>query len=194
MNEDKPVSKRAKTKDVLRRAMWGFMALLFLVTGVGVGIYYFWQATRQDDQSQSQTAENTQADDCQFNLVQNQKTLPAPEVYKPQGDVTKLETSDLQTGSGQTVKAGDCVTVKYYGTLASDGKLFDENFTQPQALKFKLGSGQVIPGWDAGLVGMKSGGTRRLIIPSELAYGAHATGEIPANADLVFVVNLLSVN
>ena len=83
--------------------------------------------------------------------------------------------------------------MKYYGTLASDGTLFDENYTKDTSFSFKLGAGQVIQGWDKGLLGMKVGGERRLVIPSELAYGESGQGAIPANADLVFVVKLLRI-
>ena len=83
--------------------------------------------------------------------------------------------------------------MKYYGTLAADGTLFDENFTKDTAFTFALGSGQVIQGWDKGLEGVKVGGTRRLVIPSNLAYGEAGQGAIPANADLVFVVKLLRI-
>jgi peptidylprolyl isomerase len=164
------------------------MALLFVVTGLGVGVYAFWQATHQKNPSD----QAAQANNCLFSLVQNIQTLPPPEVFKPAGDVTKLETADLEAGSGKAIAPGDCVTMKYYGTLAKDGKVFDEDFTKPEAIKFKLGTGQVIPGWDEGLNGMKVGGLRRLVIPSDKAYGPQSNGQIPANSDLVFVVKLVT--
>jgi len=83
--------------------------------------------------------------------------------------------------------------MKYYGTLAADGTKFDENFTNATAFAFTLGQGQVIQGWDKGLVGMKAGGMRRLVIPAAQAYGDQAQGSIPANSDLVFVVKLLRI-
>jgi FKBP-type peptidyl-prolyl cis-trans isomerase len=83
--------------------------------------------------------------------------------------------------------------MKYQGNLASDGTVFDENYTKSQALQFSLGAGQVITGWDQGLVGMQVGGTRRLVIPSDLGYGAGGSGAIPANATLVFTVKLLEI-
>jgi cbb3-type cytochrome oxidase subunit 3 len=70
---------------------------------------------------------------------------------------------------------------------------FDENFTKDSGLKLKIGTGEVIKGWDQGIVGMKVGGTRRLVIPASLGYGAQAAGPIPANSDLVFVVKLESI-
>lgn len=162
----------------------------FLTTFAFSGIV-IWQLTKDGDNKPQDAAAQT-AQSC--TSTQAEETLSAPEVYKPSGDVTKLEKTTLTPGSGQTAKAGDCVVAKYYGTLASDGKLFDENFTQPTAFAFTLGAGNVIPGWDQGLIGMKVGETRRLVIPSELAYRDQAMGEdIPANSDLVFVVKLLGI-
>jgi hypothetical protein len=119
--------------------------------------------------------------------------LPTPTVYIPNGSVNSLQTTDLTPGSGQAAQSGDCLIVKYYGTIASSGKEFDQNFDQPIGFAFTLGQGQVIPGWDQGMVGLKVGGTRRLVIPSSLAYGSQANGSIPANSALVFVVKLLRI-
>ncbi len=126
-------------------------------------------------------------------VQQKEEILVAPEVFKPEGDVTELQSTDLTPGTGEAAKAGDTLVMKYYGTLAADGTLFDENFTKDTAFTFALGSGQVIQGWDKGLEGVKVGGTRRLVIPSNLAYGEAGQGAIPANADLVFVVKLLRI-
>ncbi len=201
--DNKPKTRKEKAKNVVRRAMWAFMALLFVITGLGVGLVYFWQSTHQKNDSQ----QTSKANACQFNVVEGQKTLPAPEAYKPPTDITKLETNDLQAGSGKAVKSGDCLTVKYYGATAKDGKEFDEDFSKPEALKFPIGESQVIPGWDQGLIGMQVGGTRRLVIPSELAYGSNGVCQsykqdqktcdvysIGPNADLVFIVNLVAAN
>lgn len=117
--------------------------------------------------------------------------VPAP--YIPSQPVTTLQTTDLTVGTGRAAKGGDCLVVKYYGTLASNGVKFDEDFTAPNAFAFTLGQGQVIQGWDQGLVGMKVGGERRLVIPSTLAYGSTGNGPIPANATLVFDVRLLKI-
>jgi FKBP-type peptidyl-prolyl cis-trans isomerase len=105
-----------------------------------------------------------------------------------------LQSTDLQEGNGKAAKNGDCLVMKYYGTLASNGNKFDENFTKPEGFKFQLGAGQVIKGWDQGLQGIKVGGTRRLVLPSDLAYGSRGAGStIPPNSDLVFVVKLESI-
>lgn len=173
--------------ELARRAMLITIAVLFVGTSVVGGIYFLWAATR------SPTEDTTQTDSCPFDANQPASTLPAPEAFKPQGDVTQLSVTDLREGTGVLAEPGDCLTVKYHGSLASNGEVFDENFTEPTAIKFKLASGQVIPGWDEGLIGMKVGGERRLVIPSELAYGSQGQGPIPAGADLVFHVALLAV-
>jgi FKBP-type peptidyl-prolyl cis-trans isomerase FkpA len=108
-------------------------------------------------------------------------------------DSTKLPSGmyirDAVVGAGAEAKAGRGVTMKYSGWLA-DGTAFDAN--QNEGIRFVLGSGQVIAGWDQGIVGMKVGGTRQLIIPPQLAYGSEGRGPIPSNAVLVFSVTMVS--
>jgi FKBP-type peptidyl-prolyl cis-trans isomerase FkpA len=101
-----------------------------------------------------------------------------------------LVYEDLKVGDGATAATGNTVTVNYIGWLA-DGTSFDSNLKS--AFSFTLGSGQVIPGWDEGVQGMKVNGTRLLIIPPALAYGSAANGSIPANSTLTFEVQLVSI-
>jgi FKBP-type peptidyl-prolyl cis-trans isomerase len=109
------------------------------------------------------------------------------------GSVTELKIEDLKTGSGAEAKAGQPVTVHYTGWL-TDGKKFDSSLDHGQPFKFQLGAGQVIPGWDKGVAGMKVGGKRKLTIPPAMGYGERgAGGVIPPNATLVFEVELLGV-
>jgi len=111
----------------------------------------------------------------------------------PTGDVTTLQKTDLKVGTGKEAKKGDNVTVHYRGTL-TNGKQFDASYDRGEPFSFPLGGGQVIQGWDEGVVGMKEGGKRKLVIPSEMGYGAHGAGaDIPPNATLVFEVELLKV-
>lgn len=116
-----------------------------------------------------------------------------PSVTPPSGAApTKLVTKELIKGTGAEAKAGDTVTVNYVGVLFKGGKEFDASWKRSEPFTFALGKGQVIPGWDQGVAGMKVGGRRELIIPSELAYGKRGSPpSIPANAPLVFVVDLL---
>lgn len=109
----------------------------------------------------------------------------------------KLVTSDIVTGTGPAAKDGDTLTMKYVGVLWSNGKQFDASWDRPapqDVFTFTLGKGEVIPGWDKGLVGMKVGGRRQLSIPADLGYGAAgAPPSIPPNSALVFVVDLKKI-
>ena len=113
--------------------------------------------------------------------------------------VTTLQTTDTVLGTGATATAGQRITVHYTGWLydvkAADkkGAKFDSSVDRGQVFSFTLGVGSVIKGWDQGVAGMRVGGKRTLIIPSSLGYGANAQGSIPANAALVFDVQLISV-
>ncbi len=116
-----------------------------------------------------------------------------PTVKPPSGPApTKLETKDLITGTGAVAKAGDSVTVNYVGVLYKNGKVFNASWESKQPFTFVLGRGQVIPGWDKGVAGMRVGGRRELIIPAAEAYGKEGKPPaIPPNSPLVFVVDLL---
>jgi peptidylprolyl isomerase len=105
---------------------------------------------------------------------------------------TKLIITDTTLGTGTAAKAGDHVYVNYTGTL-TDGTKFDSSYDRGAPIDFILGQGRVIKGWDQGLVGLKVGGKRHLIIPASLAYGSNAVGPIPANSTLVFDVELVSI-
>ena len=118
-----------------------------------------------------------------------------PEVEKPTGDIPfELITDDIVVGDGDEAVVGTKVSVHYVGVAFSTGDEFDASWNRGQAFSFKLGKGQVIPGWDAGVQGMKVGGRRKLTIPSAMAYGARGAGGVIApHEPLVFVVDLLSV-
>ena len=113
----------------------------------------------------------------------------------------QLTVTDITVGKGTEAKSGSHITVHYTGWLYDanepdfHGKKFDSSVDRRTPINFVLGAHRVIPGWEQGLVGMKVGGKRTLIIPSELAYGARgAGGIIPPNAELVFDVELLGVH
>jgi peptidylprolyl isomerase len=118
-----------------------------------------------------------------------------PEVTVPSGaPPKKLEIEELEKGAGATAKAGDEVTVQYVGVGYDSEEEFDSSWSRSEPFTFGLGAGQVIPGWDQGIEGMKVGGRRELIIPSNLAYGpAGSPPVIGPNETLIFVVDLLAV-
>jgi FKBP-type peptidyl-prolyl cis-trans isomerase FkpA len=108
-----------------------------------------------------------------------------------------LQYDDTTVGNGEVAQAGRPVQVHYTGWLYNDsvqGAKFDSSKDRGQPFEFSLGGGQVIKGWDEGVQGMAVGGTRRLVIPAALGYGARgAGGVIPPNATLLFEVDLLAV-
>jgi FKBP-type peptidyl-prolyl cis-trans isomerase len=107
--------------------------------------------------------------------------------------MSELIIEDLNVGNGDEAVAGKTVVVHYTGWL-TNGSKFDSSKDRNDPFDFRLGAGQVIPGWDDGVAGMKVGGKRKLTIPPEMAYGSRgAGGVIPPNATLVFEVELLAV-
>ena len=109
------------------------------------------------------------------------------------GTVEKLIIDDVMLGGGVEAKIGDTVSVHYVGTLPN-GQEFDNSNKRGEPFEFTLGEGRVIKGWEEGVVGMKVGGKRILVIPSDLAYGDSGYGPIPPKATLVFSIELLGVN
>jgi FKBP-type peptidyl-prolyl cis-trans isomerase FkpA len=128
------------------------------------------------------------------------KSASPPGAVSAATPVNALQTVTLKAGSGTAIGGGQIAVVQYTGWLyeagAADhkGKQFDSSLTRREPFKFPLGTGSVIKGWDQGVVGMKVGESRRLIIPPELAYGdAGANGAIPPGATLVFDVELVGI-
>jgi peptidylprolyl isomerase len=121
--------------------------------------------------------------------------LERPKIDKPRGDIPfDLGVEDIVVGDGEEATRGTKVSVHYVGVAFSTGEEFDASWTRGEPFEFKLGKGQVIPGWDAGVEGMRAGGRRKLTIPSAMAYGARgAGGVIRPHEPLVFVIDLLSV-
>ncbi|MEO8556201.1 MAG: FKBP-type peptidyl-prolyl cis-trans isomerase [Actinomycetota bacterium] len=119
-----------------------------------------------------------------------------PEIDFP-GDVppTELVIEDITQGDGAEAKTGDTISAHYVGVAHSTGEEFDASWTRGAPLAFRLGVGQVIKGWDDGIVGMKVGGRRKLTIPADLAYGDRgAGGAIKPGETLIFVVDLVGVS
>lgn len=118
-------------------------------------------------------------------------TIEAPEDPAP----TELVINDIVEGSGPAAKDGDKVSVQYVGALYDTAAEFDASWDRGEPFELTLGGGTVIQGWDQGLVGMKAGGRRELIIPPDLGYGPQGSPpSIPANATLIFIVDMISIN
>ncbi|HEY8466153.1 MAG TPA: FKBP-type peptidyl-prolyl cis-trans isomerase [Solirubrobacterales bacterium] len=123
------------------------------------------------------------------------ETPTKPEVELPEGDPpTELQIEDLEEGDGDEVQSGDTVSVHYVGVDFESGEEFDNSYDRGEPFTFQVGAGSVIQGWEEGLIGMKEGGRRQLVIPPDMAYGKRgAPPSIGRNATLVFVVDLISV-
>ena len=121
------------------------------------------------------------------------KSADEPEEKAPPREVKTLESEDLKKGSGKLAETGDTVKVHYTGKLL-DGTKFDSSLDRDQPFEFTLGKSEVIKGWDDGVVGMKEGGKRRLLIPYVMAYGERGRPpKIPPKSPLEFEIELLSV-
>jgi FKBP-type peptidyl-prolyl cis-trans isomerase len=158
------------------------MAGAFLVTTVGVSASVIWQIMQDNKDSKSIT---TNA---------NTKKLEGTEMdnFTPVAKVDTLQIIDTKEGTGDAVKPGASITADYTGAVASTGIVFQSSFDRGEPVPFSLNG--VIPGWSEGMVGMKVGGVRRLLIPAAKAYADHPPAGIPVNADLVFDVYLRSID
>ena len=178
-------------KEFLKRGGWVFLALLFVVTALGVGVYAFVADTHPADS-------NNYISCGQRNVGQQKpgkdgKYAGAKLVgFTPVKHVGYVKCEDLKVGTGAVATPSSTVTATYTGALAASGVIFQSSLDGGQPFTAQLNGG-VIPGWQAGIPGMKVGGSRRILIPAQYAYGAQSVGGIPANSDLVFDVTLLSV-
>jgi peptidylprolyl isomerase len=122
-------------------------------------------------------------------------TVEKPQIDRPDGPPpAELQINDITVGDGVEAPSGTPVSVHYVGVSHSTGEQFDASYDRGAPLEFQLGAGQVIPGWDQGVTGMKVGGRRKLVIPPHLAYGERgAGGVIKPNETLIFVVDLVGV-
>jgi peptidylprolyl isomerase len=127
-------------------------------------------------------------------LVISKDLATKPTIPKPAGDPPKkLYMRDIVKGKGRKAKPGDGVTVQYVGVSFSTGEQFDASWDTGRPFQFQLGAQMVIAGWDQGVVGMRKGGRRMLVIPPDLAYGSTGQGPIAPNATLIFVIDLKKV-
>jgi FKBP-type peptidyl-prolyl cis-trans isomerase len=177
--------------EFLKRGGWVFLALLFIITALGVGVYAFVVNTHSTPGSNYISC--PQKSVGQQKPGKNGKYQGAKLVgFVPVKHVDYVSCQDIKVGTGATATAASTVTATYTGALANTGVIFQSSLDSGQPFTASLQSG-VIPGWSAGIPGMKVGGTRRILIPAQYAYGNQAVAGIPPNSDLVFDVTLLAV-
>jgi FKBP-type peptidyl-prolyl cis-trans isomerase len=171
---------------------------LILLALILIGVFFVVSQPKAETSNKATTSQSSvKPAASQLNTTPNEKckvTSPKTDAVKPvDAEKLKLITiEDTTPGIGAEVKSGDVVCIDYKGSL-TDGKVFDESYKRGQPFVTQIGVGQVIPGWDYGIVGLKEGGKRKLTIPADLAYGSRATGTIPANSTLVFEVELVKI-
>jgi len=170
-----------------------------LIFAVGAALALSLAACGDDDDDSSDDSATTEAsapaDGGDSGSADNTDLSKKP-VIETSGDESPgaLIVNDIVEGKGPEAKSGDRVSMQYVGVLYSDGTEFDASWDRGEPFDFTLGTGEVIPGWDQGIVGMKAGGRRELVIPPDLAYGAAGQPPtIPPDATLVFIVDLLDI-
>ncbi len=147
---------------------------------------------KQDDSATQQDDIAKQLEEIQSQQSEEQEPTEIDPNLKQDGDITTLQIIDITTGTGQEAKLGDTIKVKYKGALASSGSVFDGN---DEGVEFPLEVGGLISGWTEGVPGMKVGGKRKLIVPSDKGYGAEGAGaSIPPDSDLIFEIELVSIS
>ena len=158
------------------------IAIILIIAGVGYAIVKL---------SDNNVVAQNQLERDALNAQTNNQV---PEFNMPEQtpSSSELKSETIKPGTGAEATNGKTVSVHYTGTL-ENGTKFDSSLDSGQPFKFKLGAGDVIKGWDKGVLGMKVGEKRKLIIPASLGYGAQAIGSIPANSTLIFEVELLGV-
>lgn len=193
----------ASTNKAQRMAIW-VIAIVMAVGTLGSFFIFLLPSsntpvkTQEEKDYERQLAEmQKEQEACPSGQVNDNKISPAPtppEVM-PAGDITELRTEDVTVGDGGEVKAGDCVEILYHGVLAADAKAFSGGDNYADGIPYRARTNGFVEGFAKGMVGMKVGGERKIFIPSEQAYGANPPqgGDIPADADLVFVVKVAGI-
>jgi FKBP-type peptidyl-prolyl cis-trans isomerase len=175
------------------RAFAAFFAVLFILTSSALTISVIYTVLNDKNKTQDNGATSTPASSTTKSkeaTVDSKLQGAKLANFTPIPSIPQLQSQDTTPGTGDTVKAGDTITVDYTGAVASTGVIFQSSKDSGQPVSFPLSG--VIAGWSQGIPGVHVGGTRRLLIPANLAYGANppAGSGIPANADLVFDVTV----
>ena len=188
----------------LKRAGWLSLAALFAVTGLGIGIWGFWQATHPPDESAIYIKCSSDPKIVELQVAGSGLAGTKLPNFTPTNDVSKLQCTDGLVGNGATANSLSTIIVNYTGALSTTGEIFESSLDSGQPITLSLG--QVIEGWAKGIPGMKVGGTRRLLIPADMAYGPTGSCEkvsetdptkcekysIPPNTPLVFDITLIN--
>lgn len=171
------------------------LAAVFLFSSVALTGYVIWTIAKnnKDSSTNKDSTKSSTSDQTNQNTQNKEAKLEGTKLsgFTPQATVTELTSTDLTVGTGDEVKPTDTITAHYTGALVKDGTIFQSSLDTGQPFTSALSG--LIAGWQQGIPGMKVGGKRRLLIPAALAYGDRAQPGIPANSDLVFDIELVSI-
>jgi FKBP-type peptidyl-prolyl cis-trans isomerase len=186
------MAEKANKREYATRFGMFVLAGLFLITSVGFSLLVIWQVKQQHKQEATQAA-ITAAVNSTNNPKKGATKLEGTKLegFTPIATVDTLQNIDTVPGTGAEVKSSDTITAHYTGALAATGVIFQSSLDSGQPFTSPLSG--LIAGWQKGIPGMKVGGTRRLLIPAAQAYGAQSQQGIPANSDLVFDIQLISI-
>jgi peptidylprolyl isomerase len=171
--------RRAAIKAARRRRIILGAVVLALI----VGLMALFAVLGGDDEGDREAAPSTTT-----TTAPDKPEVTIPETPPP----TTLQSTDLTVGDGEEAQIGDAVKVHYIGKVYATGDEFDSSYER-DPIEFTIGQADIIPGWNQGVVGMRAGGRRQLIIPPDLGYGADEKPDIPANSTLVIVIDLIQV-
>jgi FKBP-type peptidyl-prolyl cis-trans isomerase len=181
----------------MSKAMPIIIVLIIVLIGVG-GIYLMANQKPQSAPAENLNPTSTPIESAVHQALPSAIITPTQQasVEAAMANVNTLQDGlkieDEVVGTGTEAKTGDTVTVNYLGTL-TNGEKFDSSYDRNQPFTAQIGVGQVIKGWDEGIIGMKVGGKRKLTIPPSLGYGSQSAGSIPPNSTLMFEVELLGI-
>ena len=191
--EEKPTEEQVSSSDlpfVTAKSNSALLLRLLTITIIAGALVYVIVTNKPDSPSSTSTAENTEEGDEYEDDYSEADSTAAAGVEM---DTDTLKIVDIKEGTGEPFTEGMTVVVHYKGML-TDGTVFDESYGRGQPFPVPLGAGRVIPGWEQGLLGMKVGGERKLVIPPSLAYGEQGVPPtIPPSSTLIFEIKAVSI-
>jgi len=172
------------------------MKILIAIACLCLGLLLASCGGESDDSATTQSGDPAAATESDTDTAESgpASTSAKPKLTVPKGvPENELAFRDVKEGSGAAAKAGDQLSVQYVGIGYKTGEEFDSSWGESKPFTFTLGRGEVIDGWDQGLVGLKVGGRREMVIPANLAYGSQGTPSVAPDETLVFAVELLAI-
>lgn len=176
----------SSTSQKTRFVIW--VITIVMVVGF-LGSFFLVFMENEDSSTTSTTATTTTSDETETET----ELVVDPTAYTVEGTVDSLQITDLTVGTGEVVETGDTVEVDYKATIAQTGEKIGSSYDDGETIDIEVSTDSIIEGVAQGMVGMQVGGKRRIIIPASMAYGDVEYSGVPANSDLVFEIEVLSI-